>query len=326
MVLNVKSWESIVLFTCGLMSSLCSLISIVTFFKFPFLKSEHPREMYLLYTIVDVVCGVIIAIAFFHEDSKNSCFESVMAQIAILIVFFAQSLLMLTISHTIWIELKLKKLAIDVMKDMSLSDRVPSRQTREANQNRRRLIYYCICSFVPVLYGSLVLGLNKDVCDYRDFADIPAYYILIPELTLIPTFVLCYFNTKIATVCSKLLGVGTKGVSIESKNFSIPIYFGMIVVFGLTRIPAFLTEIARLSIDDHDSDTSQGLLALYCILLPIQGMFLFFWFAYKLKYIELWKSTLGCSSNASSSSDDDDKKDSSRDVQLPVIETFSGLF
>ena len=323
MVLNVNSWESIVLFTCGVLSALCSLFSMVTFLKFPFLRSEHPREMYLIYTIVDIVCGVIISIAFFHEDS-NSCFESVMAQIAVFIVFFMQSLLMLTISHTIWIELRLKKLAIDVMKDMSLSDRVPSRRTREANQKRRRLIYYSICFFVPVVYGSLILGVNEDVCKYRDFADIPSYYVLIPELTLLPTFVLCYLNTKIAIVCSKLLGVGKKSVSIDSKNFSIPIYFGMIVVFGLTRVPAFFTEIARMSIDDHDSDTSQGLLALYCILLPIQGMFLFVWFAYKLKYIELWKSTLAVSS--STGDDDENSSTPPRDVQLPVIETFSGLF
>jgi hypothetical protein len=280
--------------------------------------------MYFIYTIVDVICGVVIAIAFFHEES-DGCFESVMAQIAILIMFFAQSLLMLTISHTIFVELKLKKLAIDVMKDMSLSDRVPSRQTREANQRKRRVIYYIVCSIVPVLYGTLVLSLNDDVCEYKDFADIPSYFVLIPELTLVPTFLLCYFNTKIASVCSKLLGVGSKGVSIDSKNFSIPIYFGMIVVFGLTRIPAFITEIARMSIDDHNSDVSRGLLALYCILLPIQGMFLFVWFAYKLRYIGLWKSVV-CDLPTTKSTDDNSTASSSRDIQLPTIETFSGLF
>ena len=118
---------------------------------------------------------------------------------------------------------------------------------------------------------------------------------------LIPTFVLCYPNTKIATVCSNF-SVWVRGVSIESKNFSIPIYFGMIVVFGLTRIPAFLTELHGYT--DDTTRTRHRLLALYCILLPIQGMFLFFWFAYKLKYIELWNLNLGCSSSSSSASDD----------------------
>ena len=75
------------LFTCGLMSSLCSLISILTFFKFPFLTSSIHERCICIHTIVDVVCGVIIAGCSFM---RIQCFESVMAQIAILIVFFAQ--------------------------------------------------------------------------------------------------------------------------------------------------------------------------------------------------------------------------------------------
>lgn len=273
----------------------------------------------------------------------------------------AQSLWLACISHAIYTEFEYKKVALRVMK-RGIEDDAPmpaSRSEKERQRRIRKRAYVAICFVVPMIYFTLCVAiLGNDLCDYAAFTDIPRGLVIGPEIvTIVPSIAFVVMNWSSAKECATLLGVGkTSGVSIDSSNFSRhSIYFGMIVVFGCTRLPAVIAEISRIAIGNDDLDISKVLLAVYFVFVPLQGLVLMIWFAWKLKYVQLWRaiwthdvmSTVErlwkndafgreSSGNHSTTVVNDIAMDASSssslstprrpmDDDIPVIETFSGV-
>lgn len=67
MVLAPESWEATLLCVTASISAMASLVTMITFARFPFLR-EYPRDMYLQYTVLDFVGGVCVAFVFGVND------------------------------------------------------------------------------------------------------------------------------------------------------------------------------------------------------------------------------------------------------------------
>eukprot|EP00940_MAST-03C_sp_MAST-3C-sp2_P001618 g1618.t1 len=129
-----------------------------------------------------------------------------------------------------------------------------------------------------------------NLCSSESLDDLDPALVVVPEIvTLLVSLFFVGVNWKLARECILLLGLGREGSSIDSSNFGkFSVYFGMVLVFGMTRLPAVVASIVRIYVADNSSNAHHVLLGIECIFSPLQGLVLFTWFAVKLKYFDLW--------------------------------------
>eukprot|EP00939_MAST-03C_sp_MAST-3C-sp1_P001341 g1341.t1 len=296
-LLDFNEWESWVVAICSIVSSLASLITILSFKTFPFLRT-YPRNLVLYFTIVDFFAGVLICISF--VTPSLGCFEHYLVVSVFVHVYFAEFLWLACISHAIFEELRDKKLSFWIMRhpaEAAEKGLLVSRSEKERRKINRVRLYHVVCWGLPVIYWALMIGLI-DLCSNSSLDDLDPALVLAPEiLTLLASLVFVTLNYKLARECIDLLGLGKEGSSINSNNFTRhSVYFGMVLCFGITRLPAVVASIIRIYATEKGSTFQHLLLAIECILSPLQGLFLFMWLSAKLNDRRPTGSTKGTAS------------------------------
>ena len=328
-----------------ILSSLGSLTSFITFMKFSWLKT-YPRSLYFWFVCVDLLAAFSSMLVLATHDIEGSCFSHWMSIVVYHFLWVAEYLWIACICHAVHYQLTGMDMQLSAAQD---AESLMGHRAKRATYQR---VYHAICWVVPAILTVVVLIASEGGCNMDSHAIdyMPSYQV--PDLlTFFFCIVMAIVNVVKARKCMRLLDVHTGGgggggmggggsgsggdgdgdgdggedgsspaqgsIHEDSIKFH-QVFVGMFVTFGLTRFPSVTRSVIHLLGNPNsipgESDAEHALDIMAGFTVPIQGFFLFCWFAYKFNYRRIWCSWWRPAAAAASGADD------------RVVETISGMY